>query len=597
MGRVAWDDATYGYDPASPDRDLGFDTRDSAPFAPRSAVVDPAFDWADDRPPDHPWSRTFVYEAHVSGLTRLHPDIAPDLRGTYEALAHPSIVRHLRSLGVTALELLPIHAFCDDRFLVERGLTNYWGYSTLGFFAPEPRYLGPAGATGLKQAVKDLHAAGIEIILDVVFNHTAELEETGPTLSFRGVDNATYYKPVPGDPRRTYDCTGCGNALDLGQPAVARLVLDSLRHWVGEYHVDGFRFDLATTLARNPYEFDPHCAFLTALAADPVLSRVKLIAEPWDIGRGGYRLGAFPPGWRDWNDVFRDSVRGFWRGDRGAVPAFVRAIAGSREIFERGGRGPLASVNYVSSHDGFTLADLVSYEERHNLANGEGNRDGHKDNLSWNCGHEGPTGDDAILALRRRQTRNLLASLMLAQGVPMLAMGDELSRSQGGNNNAYCQDNPTGWLDWTAGRDSDPDLPAFVAYLARLRRDLPALRRETFFTGAVDPATGRKDVVWLAPEGREMQEADWADPGRQAFGIRFGGEADGGAPLLGLVNAASDDTAFRVPSDTGDGAWRALLDTGCPTGVADDRMTGFGQGGTFILKARSLVLFSLQTTG
>ena len=587
-GRIAWDDATFGYDPASPDGDLSLDGRDSAPFVPRSAVARSAFDWGDDAPPRRPLAETVIYEAHVRGLTRLHPDIPAAIRGSYDALGHPAVLRHLVALGVTAVELLPIQAFADDRFLVRRGLTNYWGYSTLGYFAPEPRYLGPAGPDGLRASIRALHAAGIEVILDVVYNHTAELEETGPTLSFRGIDNATYYKPAPGDPRRTLNCTGCGNALDLSQPAVRDLVLDSLRHWAGEYRVDGFRFDLATTLARDPDGFDPACAFLRELSADRVLGRLKLIAEPWDLGKDGYRLGAFPPGWREWNDVARDAIRSFWRGDGGAVPGLARALSGSEDIFGPGGRGPLASVNYVCSHDGFTLDDLVSYTERHNGANGEENRDGHGDNLSAHHGVEGPTTDPAILGLRARQKRNLLATVFLAQGVPMLGMGDELCRTQGGNNNPYCQDNRTSWLDWEAGRAADPDLPAFVAALTALGRARPALRRDRFFTGEPDPVTGRRDVTWLAPDGREMAAPDWQDAERRAMGAMLDGPEDA-PPLLALFNASTADILFPLPPVSG--GWRPLLDTRLPTGVPRDLGRVAGGAGTFLVEARSVVLF------
>ncbi|NNM74485.1 glycogen debranching protein GlgX [Enterovirga sp. DB1703] len=596
-GAIRWDDATYGFLPDAEEADLSFSESDSAPFMPRCVVVDPAFDWRGDAPPRRPWSETLIYEAHVRGLTRLHPGIPPELRGTYEALGHPAIVAHLQRLGVTAIELLPIHAFADDRFLVQRGLTNYWGYSSLGFFAPEARYLGPAGLPGLKEAVRVLHRAGIEVILDVVYNHTAELEETGPTLSFRGIDNAVYYKPAPGDPRRTFNCTGCGNSLDLSRPAVVRHVLDSLRLWVEEYHVDGFRFDLASTLARNPYDFDPECPFFAQLAADPVLGRVKLIAEPWDIGEGGYRLGGFPPGWGEWNDLFRDPVRRFWRGEEGQVPGLVRAIAGSREIFEPSGRGPCASVNYVASHDGYTLADLVAYERRHNWANGEENRDGHGHNHSWNCGVEGPTDDPAVRALRARQKRNLLATAMLAQGVPMLLMGDELSRSQGGNNNAYCQDNPTAWLDWERGAEEDPALPDFVAYLADIRRSHAALRRTGFLYGIPDPGTGLKDVHWLKPDGGEIAAGEWQDEHRRALGMVLGSDAPDGRMLFALLNSGDAAIRFAVPG-LGAAGWAPLLDTGIPTGRPDAPERTCQAGGTFIVEPRSVILFrGIKQTG
>ena len=584
-GAVRWDDAVYGFDRASSDGDLSFNERDSAPFCPLAIVTDERFDWDGDHPPRRPWSETVIYEAHAKGLTRLHPEVPEEIRGTYEALGHPAIVDHLKRLGVTALELLPIQAFADDRFLVERGLVNYWGYSPLAFFAPEPRYLGPGGAAGLKSAIAALHRAGIEVILDVVYNHTAEAEETGPTLSFRGIDNLTYYKPRPGDPRRTLNPTGCGNALDASRPAVARLILDSLRHWVREYRVDGFRFDLATTLARDPDAFDPDCAFLRALAADPALAGVKLIAEPWDLGENGYQAGRFPPGWSDWNDRFRDGLRGFWRGDAGTVPGLARAVSGSQEVFGPGGRGPAASINYVCSHDGFTIADLVTYTERRNRPNGEENRDGHGHELAVNHGVEGPTDDPAIVGARRRHVRNLLATLMLSVGVPMIAMGDEAGRTQNGNNNPYCQDNETTWLDWS--NLPDPELVPFVAALTAIRRALLHARRTEFLTGVRDPSTGWKDVSWLRPDGQEMTDADWADVARRVLGI----EADGGpdeSRVLLVLNAGTDPVPFQFPAWLDGLRWTPILSTASPTGEPD---TAICEGGTFDVAARSLVLF------
>jgi glycogen operon protein len=596
-GAILWDDATYGFLSGAAELDLSFNPEDSAPFMPRCVVVDPAFDWGTDAPPRRPWSDTLIYEAHVKGLTKLHPEIPPELRGTYDALGHPAVIGHLLQLGVTAIELLPIHAFSNDRFLVQRGLVNYWGYSSLGFFAPEARYLGPAGLSGLKSAIAELHRAGIEVILDVVYNHTAELEETGPTLSFRGIDNAVYYKPEPGDPRRTYNCTGCGNSLDVSQPAVLRHVLDSLRFWVAEYHIDGFRFDLAPTLARNPYAFDRDAPFFAALAADPVLSQVKLIAEPWDIGEGGYRLGGFPPPWSEWNDRFRDPVRRFWCGEPGQVPGLVRAIAGSREILEHSGRGPAATVNYVASHDGFTLEDLVSYEHRHNWQNGEENRDRHGDNHSWNCGVEGPTEDAAIRTLRARQKRNLLATVMLSQGVPMLLMGDELSRSQRGNNNAYCQDNEVTWLDWDKGREHDPDMAGFVAHLADVRRSHAALRRTSFFYGVPDPATGLKDVHWLDPSGSELEGWAWGEDERRVLGLVIGSDAEDGHMLFAVLNAAPDPVSFTVP-ELGSAGWLAILDTTAPSGIPHGPERTCTAGGTFVAEPRSVILFrGIRQTG
>ncbi len=587
-GAITWDDATCGFIRGGLEGDLGFDTRDSAAFVPRSVVVTTRPPVADTRP-RRPWRETVVYEAHVRGLTRLHPDIPEALRGTYEALGHPAIVRYLTRLGVTALELLPIHAFANDRFLVERGLVNYWGYSTLAFFAPEPRYLGPDGPDGLKRAVAALHAAGIEVILDVVFNHTAEAEETGPTLSFRGIDNATYYTPMPGDPRRTFNCTGCGNALNLSHPAVARMAVDSLKHWVETYGIDGFRFDLAAVHGRNPYAFDPAAPFFAQLDAEPALADVKMIAEPWDTGEGGYRLGQFPGRWREWNDTVRDGLRGFWRGDEGHVPRIVRALAGSREIFGAGGRTPTASINYVVSHDGFALDDLVSYVDRHNEANGEGNRDGDRHNTSCNYGVEGPTEDAAILGLRARHKRNLLACVLLARGVPMFVAGDERCRTQGGNNNPYCQDDETSWLDW---RDppGDPDLTAFVIRTLALRRSLPALTEDVFFTGGPVGPEGRPDVVWLTPDGHVIASRDWQDASLRTFGMQFGNAGEASGRLLLLANAAPDAVAFRLADGIG-GPWSAILDTATGDGTPAEPVAHVDTGGTFALASRSLVLF------
>ncbi len=585
-GPVLWDDALYGFDRDAADGDLSFDTRDSAPFCPRSVVVDPAFDWGDDRPPARPWPETILYEAHVRGLTMRHPAVPPALRGTYEALGHPVVVDHMVRLGVTALELLPIHAFADDRFLVDRGLANYWGYSTLAFFAPERRYLGPAGIPGLKGAIRALHRAGIEVILDVVYNHTAELEETGPTLSFRGIDNAGTYRPRPGDRRRTDNITGCGNAIDASRPGPRALILDSLRFWLEEYRVDGFRFDLGPVLGRDPDAFDAGCALFRAMRDDPVIARAKLVAEPWDLGPDGYRLGDFPAPFAEWNDRARDGYRRFWRGDAGSLTGFVRALAGSREVFERSGRAPQASVNYAASHDGFPTADVAAFAERHNAANGEGNRDGHGDNLSWNGGVEGPTDDPAILARRARDRRNLLASAFLSLGSPMLLAGDEFARSQGGNNNAYCQDNATSWLDWEAA--ADPDLPAFVARLASIRRAHPALRRIAFLTGEPGP-DGRPDVAWLRPDGTPLQPADWHDDGLRAFAMLTGG-ADG-PPLLLVVNGGTRDLAVPRPGPEAGSGWRALLTTATSTGAADGSEHPRDRPGTFAVAARSAVLF------
>jgi isoamylase len=482
-GHLRWHDALYGFRMSAHRGDLVPDRRDSAPMMPKAIVEDPALTWGDDRKPNVPWRDTMIYEAHVKGLTALHPDIPGPVRGTYTALGHPAVIDHLVKLGITAVELLPIQAFADDHFLVSKGLKNYWGYQTLGYFAPEPRYFGEDGALGLRASIKALHSAGIEVILDVVYNHTCEGTHFGPTLSFRGVDNKSYYKLAPDNPRFFWDSTGCGNTLDVSHPRVLQLVLDSLRHWVEAYHIDGFRFDLAPALARSPFDVSERSGFLQAIMQDPILSRVKLIAEPWDLGSEGYRVGAFPTGWGDWNDQFRDTIRAFWRGDQAQLPKLASRLTGSSDIFNHSGRRPWASVQYVASHDGFTLQDLVSYNDRHNLPNGENNKDGHEPNYSWNFGVEGPTSDPAIIAARNRQKRNLLATAILAIGTPMLLMGDERSRSQSGNNNAYCQDNETTWMSWEEG--DDPSLPDYVANLVALRRSHEVFRRLDFFTGAV----------------------------------------------------------------------------------------------------------------
>jgi isoamylase len=588
-GRIRWHDALFGYRFGRHRSDLTPDRRDSAAMMPKCVVEDPCYPWGDDKPPRRSWSDTVIYEAHVKGLTALHPEIPGPARGTFEALGHPAVIEHLVKLGITAIELMPVHGFVDDRFLVEKGLRNYWGYSTLAFFAPEPLYLGAAGIVGFKSAVRALHEAGIEVFLDVVYNHTAEGSHLGPTLSFRGIDNGSYYKLSPDNPRFYWDATGTGNTLNLDHPRVLQMVLDSLRYWVEVYHIDGFRFDLAPSLAREPYEFSHRAGFLRAVAQDPVLSRVKMIAEPWDLGDGGYRVGSFPLGWSEWNDQFRDAVRAFWRGDPGQLPKLTRAMTGSREIYEWTGRSPWASVNYVCSHDGFTLQDLVSYNERHNEANGENNEDGHRHNLSRNWGVEGPTDDPEILAVRARTKRNLLATVFFSQGVPMLLMGDEFSRSQGGNNNAYAQDNETSWLDWEASIKTDPELLAFVKTLIALRRHFDAFRRRTFLTGAT-VADGLKDVLWLAPEGREMSDHDWNDPERRSFGMQLGNDAPDGQRLLLLLNASAEPVDFLLPPDLPNGRWIQVFDTGRPDGVV--------QGGAAVqageicpLQSQSLVLF------
>ncbi|MGY1693274.1 glycogen debranching protein GlgX [Geodermatophilus sp. SYSU D00814] len=522
-GEQTLDPALFGFRPdaATPDG------RDSAPFVPRGVVVHDSFPWDGDRRPGTSWSDTVIYEVHVKGATMRHPEVPPALRGTYAGLAHPAFVEHLQSLGVTAVELLPVHHFVSEPHLLRRGLTNYWGYNSLAFFAPHAAYSsagsGGAQVTEFKAMVKALHAAGIEVVLDVVYNHTAEGDATGPTLSLRGIDNPGYYRLDGANPARYTDYTGCGNTLDVRRPQVLALLMDSLRYWVTEMHVDGFRFDLAAALARSMHDVDRLSAFFDVVHQDPVVSQVKLIAEPWDIGEGGYQVGNFPPLWTEWNGRYRDTVRDVWSGAHVGVRDLAYRLTGSSDLYRSDGRRPFASINFVTAHDGFTLADLVTYERKRNEANGEDNRDGESHNRNWNCGVEGPTDDPEVQALRARQVRNHLATLLLSTGVPMLTAGDELGRSQGGNNNAYCQDNEVSWIDWDG---VDADLLAFVRRLLQVRRDSPVLRQEAFFEGHEIPATGgTRDVAWFAPGGGQLTTGDWFDAGLQTVGMYLDGRA------------------------------------------------------------------------
>ncbi|MEM7500143.1 MAG: glycogen debranching protein GlgX [Pseudomonadota bacterium] len=560
-GRVTEAEALYAYDQRDAERDLSFDARDSAPFVPKAVITAPADHGTRPPRPRRAWGETVFYEAHPKGFTRLMPGVPPGIAGTWEALGSDAVIRHLETLGVTALELLPVHAFVDDAFLLNRGLRNYWGYNTLAFFAPAPRYLGPAGEAGVLAAIDRLHEAGIEVILDVVYNHTAEGGELGPTLSFRGLDNASYYSLMPDDPRYYVNDTGCGNTVNVAHPFVLRMVLDSLRHWVEHYRIDGFRFDLATTLGREPHGFDAEGGFLDALRQDPVLSDVKLIMEPWDIGPGGYQLGAFPPGCAEWSDRFRDDVRRFWRGDEGAAQGLAARLLGSADIFDRDGRPAWSSVNLITAHDGFTLADLTAYHAKHNEANGEKNRDGHGENLSDNMGQEGDTEDVAIVAARARRRRALLATLFLSQGTPMLLAGDELANSQGGNNNAYCQDNVTGWVDWDT---DDPELADVVAALTRLRREMPVLRQTRFLHAQVRAEDAAPDVVW---QGMDGGAPDWEDPGLAALAVRIRGSAEA-PPGVGVagdaliaINRAGEDAEMTLPEPPHGRVWRRLFDS------------------------------------
>jgi isoamylase len=563
-GEVQWNPAVYGHVADDPDR---IEETDSAPYVPRSVVVASDFDWGDDRRLGYPMADSIFYEVHVKGFTKLHPDVPDELRGTYAGMAHPAAVAHLKRLGVTAVELLPVHQFVHDAQLVARGLRNYWGYQSIGYFAPHNGYSSSGDAGGqveeFRQTVRALHAAGLEVILDVVFNHTAEADQWGPTLCFRGIDNAAYYR-LADDRARYVDDTGCGNTVDLHQPGPLRLVMDSLRYWVQEMHVDGFRFDLAAALGRGDSDFDPHGSFLEAIGQDPVLADVKLIAEPWDTGWGGYDLGQFPAGWSEWNGRFRDTVRDFWRGTEGVLPAMATRISGSRDLFGHGGRRPTASVNIVTVHDGFTLADLVSYNAKHNEANGENNRDGSDDNRSWNCGVEGPTDSAAVLALRARQRCNFLATLMLSEGAPLLLAGDEFARSQGGNNNAYCQDDAISWFDWSAVTENS-DLVDFTARLCRLREQHPVFRRRQFFTGTPAHDTGRDDLDWYRPDGQPMTGQDWGAAYARAVTVALSGATGDHTrpddPFLILLNAWWEPLDFTIPGSLRELAWQVEVDT------------------------------------
>ncbi|HJW26969.1 MAG TPA: glycogen debranching protein GlgX [Rhodocyclaceae bacterium] len=598
VGDLRWNDAHFGYRVGGPQEDLAPDRRDSAAGMPKCRVVDHAFTWGDDRPPRTPWHETIIYELHVNGFTRLHPDVPPALRGTYAALATRPVLEHLLHLGVTAVELMPVHAFIDDRHLIEKGLRNYWGYNSIGFFAPESRYSASGTIDEFKTMVKTLHSEGIEVILDVVYNHTAEGNHLGPTLCFRGIDNAAYYRLTRDDPRYYQDYTGCGNTLNLQHPRVLQLIMDSLRYWVLEMHVDGFRFDLASTLARELHEVDRLGAFFDIIHQDPVLSRVKLIAEPWDLGEGGYQVGNFPIGWAEWNDRYRDTVRAYWKGDGGLVGEFAYRITGSSDLYATSGRRPYASVNFITAHDGFTLEDLVSYNDKHNEANLEDNRDGSDHNLSWNCGVEGPTDDPAVQALRLRQKRNLVATLLLSQGVPMLLSADPMGHSQSGNNNAYCQDNELNWLNWELSPGQEEFLD-FVAGVVRLRQEHPAFRRRSFFHGRRIKGSEVKDVLWLKPDGTEMSDEEWDNTFARCLGMFL---AAGGleerdrqgrrlrdSNFLLLFNAHHEAVPFVLPGWDSERAWEVLLDTA----RVGEGKSSLPAGASYPLEGRSMALLLL----
>jgi glycogen operon protein len=588
LGRdVRWCDEMFGYRVGDETADLSFDERDNAHAAPLGVVIDPSFTWGDDRPPMHPWHETIIYELHVKGFTKRHPDVAPELRGTYAGLASPAAIDHLTRLGVTAVELLPVYHRLDDRHLIEKKLTNYWGYNTLAFFAPDQRY---AAANEADQAVREfktmvraLHSAGIEVILDVVYNHTCEGNQMGPTLSFRGVDNASYYRLSAEEPRYYVDFTGCGNTFNMRHPRVLQFIMDSLRYWVTEMHVDGFRFDLASALARELHDVDKLGAFFDIIHQDPILSQVKLIAEPWDLGAGGYQVGNFPSQWSEWNGKYRDNVRRFWKGDGATVSEFATRLCGSSDLYEWSSRLPSASVNFLTCHDGFTLHDLVGYNQKHNEANGENNRDGADNNDSWNCGAEGPTDNAEINALREQQKRNLLATLFLSQGVPMLLAGDEMGKSQMGNNNTYCQDSELTWLDWDLD-DAQRALVEYVRGVIAVRKAEPVLRRQKFFQGRSIRGQEIKDVAWFSPDGTEMDDAAWNAGFVKCLGLRLDGEMIGeidnkgeprrGNTLLVLLNAHHEPLPFKLPAPIPDAQWEPLLDTAQFPGKLSDTKGG-----------------------
>ena len=574
IGRmIRWSDEMHGYRVGDPQEDLTFDDRDSAAFSPLSAVIDPAFTWGSDRPPRTPWHETIIYEAHVKGFTKLHTKLPEEMRGTYAGLGSEEAIRHIQDLGVTAVELMPVHHHAYDRHLVAQGLTNYWGYNTSAFFAPDLRLAMSQTSDGsvreFKTMVRNLHAANIEVILDVVYNHTAEGNHLGPTISLRGIDNAAYYRLAAESGRFYMDYTGCGNTLNMRHPRVLQLIMDSLRYWVVEMHVDGFRFDLASALARELHAVDRLGAFFDIIHQDPVISQVKLIAEPWDLGEGGYQVGNFPVGWAEWNGRYRDAIRQFWKGDEGMVSELATRLAGSSDLYDHSGRRPHASLNFVTCHDGFTLHDLVSYNEKHNEANLEGSADGESHNNSWNCGVEGPTDDAGIKALREQQKRNLLATLFLSQGVPMFLAGDEMGRTQRGNNNAYCQDNEISWVSWERSREQD-DLLAFTRYVLRLFRAQPVLKRRVFFQGQ-NRSGGGKDIIWFEPNGNEIQGEVWTDSSRRSLGCRLdgtqidetdeNGDAIVGDTLFVIFNADHRGVTFALPPCEAAQRWERLLDT------------------------------------
>jgi isoamylase len=601
-GKVDWSQPVFGYQLGHPDADLSFDDDDSARGMPKGIVIDEEFDWEGDELLRRPWNESIIYEVHVKGFTQQHPEIPEELRGTYAGLAHPVAIDYLKQLGVTAVELLPVHEFLDDGHLVEKGLTNYWGYNTTNYFAPDARYASCGDNGGqvreFKEMVKAMHRAGIEVILDVVYNHTSEGNQMGPTLSFRGIDNTAYYRLVPGDERHYFDYTGTGNSMNMLHPNTLKLIMDSLRYWVTEMHVDGFRFDLASTLARELHDVDRLSAFFDIVHQDPILSRVKLIAEPWDVGEGGYQVGNFPVLWTEWNGKYRDSVRSFWKGDEGLMAEIAFRLTGSSDLYQNDGRRPYASINFITAHDGFTLHDLVSYNEKHNTANGEDNNDGTNDNISWNHGVEGPTKDKKIIEARERSKRNFLATLFFSQGVPMLCGGDEISRTQQGNNNAYCQDNEISWYDWNLS-DREQEMLDFTSRLIAYRKAHPILHRRKFFQGRRIHGSDIRDITWYRPDGEEMSEEEWDAGWVRTVGVRFGGEAlnefDANGDriiddtLLLLLNAHHDPLDFVLVSSRTTYRWERVFDTAHPK--PDPEPLLYQAGSAYPLEGRSLALF------
>ena len=606
VGQLKWDPAVFGYTIGAEGDDLTFDERDSARFMPKCRVIDPAFTWGGDRSPMVPWDKTVLYETHVRGFTKLHPAVPEDMRGTFRGLAVPEVIKHIKSLGVTSVELLPVHMFIDDDYLQDKEMVNYWGYNSISFFAPARRYATNHGYASLefKEMVARLHDAGLEVIMDVVYNHTAEGNERGATLSFKGIDNASYYRLLPDQKRYYINDTGTGNTVNLSHPRVIQMVTDSLRYWVTEMHVDGFRFDLGTILAREPHGFDEQSGFLKACGQDPILSQVKLIAEPWDCGPGGYQVGGFPPGWAEWNDRYRDDVRSFWKGDQGTLPSLASRLVGSADFFNRRGRQTWAGVNFLTAHDGFTLNDTVAYSEKHNEANGEDNKDGNSNNHSSNYGVEGPTDDAEINEVRERQMRNMLATLLLSRGTPMILAGDEFGRTQEGNNNAYCQDSEISWVNWDI-KEKGADLVRFVSDVAALRRRLPVLHRTRFLSAEWNDELGVKDVTWLSPDDTEMTAERWNDASALCMGVLLDGRAQptgiarrgDDQTLLLIVNSYHDVVPFTLPTVVGGTSWHRLIDTNLAMvdelDVSKSGATMLDAGASYDVTGRSLLLFEL----